>query len=162
MNAKTILHDTFRTGITMKGIDGLLEIVGAVLLWFVKPSQISGPMQLFSQHELSRDPHDFIARHLLHMSDKLANSDPTFASLFLLSHGVLKVVLIMGLWLDKLWAYPATILVFGGFSVYQMYRFSHTHSIFLVLLTIFDVFLIYLTWHEYEEQKRIRGKSRKK
>ncbi len=162
MNAKTILHDTFRTGITMKGIDGVLEMIGGVLLWFVKPSQISGPIQIFFAHELSRDPHDFIARHLLHMSDKLANSDPTFASLFLLSHGVVKVVLIIGLWLDKLWAYPATILVFGGFSVYQMYRFSHTHSIFLVLLTIFDVFLIYLTWHEYEEQKRIRGKSRKK
>jgi uncharacterized membrane protein len=161
MNAKTILHDTFRTGITMKGIDGLLEIIGGVLLWFVKPSQISGPMQLFFQHELSRDPHDFIAKHLLHMSVKLANSDPTFASLFLLSHGVVKVVLIIGLWLDKLWAYPATIVVFGAFSAYQMYRFTHTHSIFLVLLTIFDVFLIYLTWHEYEEQKRIRRKSPK-
>jgi uncharacterized membrane protein len=162
MNAKTILHDTFRTGITMKGIDGVLEVIGGVLLWFVKPSQISGTIQVLFAHELSRDPHDFIARHFLHLSDKLANSDPAFASLFLLSHGVVKAVLVICLWLDKLWAYPTTIIVFAAFSVYQMYRFTHTRSIALVLLTIFDILLIYLTWHEYKDQKLIRDKARKK
>jgi uncharacterized membrane protein len=162
MNLKTILHDTFRTGITMKGIDGVVEAIGGVLLWFVKPSKISGPLKIFFAHELSRDPHDFVAKHLLHLSDKLATSDATFASLFLLSHGVVKVVLVTCLWLDKLWAYPATIVVFGAFCVYQMYRFTHTHSIALVLLTIFDLGLILLTWHEYQEQKQSRSKSHKK
>jgi uncharacterized membrane protein len=37
----------------------------------------------------------------------------------------------------------------------------HTHSIFLVLLTIFDLILIYLTWREYLQKKRERDQSTK-
>ena len=29
-----LLHDSFRVGITIKGIDGILEALGGVLLWF--------------------------------------------------------------------------------------------------------------------------------
>lgn len=156
MNARAVLHGTFRAGITLKGIDGVLEIIGGILLWFVKPSEMSWMMQTLCQHELSRDPNDFLVRGLLHQSDKLANIDSTFASLFLFSHGVVKLVLIIGLWLDRLWAYPLTILVFGAFGAYQMYRFTHTHSLALVILTIFDIALIYLTAREYKEQRLIQ------
>jgi uncharacterized membrane protein len=37
----------------------------------------------------------------------------------------------------------------------------HTHSIFLVLLTIFDLILIYLTWREYLQKKRARDEGSK-
>lgn len=157
-----ILRDTFRTGITLKGIDGVLETIGGVLVWFIKPSALSEPLQWLCQHELSRDPHDFIAMQLLHVSQKFANSDPLFASLYLLSHGLTKVVLVIALWLDRLWAYPLTIFVLGVFMVYQVYRFTHTHSVMLVVLTIFDGILIFLTWEEFREQERLRNERIKK
>jgi uncharacterized membrane protein len=53
------------------------------------------------------------------------------------------------------------MVVFGVFCVYQMHRFAHTHSIFLVLLTIFDLILIYLTWREYLQKKRARDEGAK-
>jgi uncharacterized membrane protein len=65
---------------------------------------------------------------------------------------------VTALWFDKLWAYPLTMAVFAAFSVYQVYRFAHTHSLALALLTVFDVLIIYLTWEEYREQKLIRHK----
>lgn len=156
MNAKSILRGTFRAGITMKGIDGLLEAVGGVLLWFIKPSAMSATIQVLCQHELSRDPHDFIAAHLLHISERLAHSDPLFASIYLFSHGLVKVVLAIVLWLDELWAYPVAIGVFGAFSVYQIYRYTHTHAIALLALTVFDVAVVWLTWQEYRVQKSER------
>jgi uncharacterized membrane protein len=159
MTAKELLRDAFRTGITMKGVDGLLEATGGVLLWFIKPRAMSGALRGLSLHELSRDPHDFIGIHLLHVSEKLAHTNPLFPSIFLLSHGLAKVGLAVALWLNKLWAYPLAIGVFSAFGVYQIYRISHTHSVTLVILTIFDAIVVWLTWEEYRVEKSKREGS---
>src|SRR5271154_7418566 len=156
MNLKSLLRGTFRTGITLKGIDGLLEAVGGVLLWFIKPESLGATLQGIFEHELSRDPHDFIAAHLLHISEKIASSDPLFASLYLLSHGLVKAGLSILLWMNKLWAYPLAIAVFSAFSVYQVYRYAHTHATFLLVLTLFDAVIVYLTWEEYRVEKARR------
>jgi uncharacterized membrane protein len=69
---------------------------------------------------------------------------------------LVKVLLVTCLWLNKLWAYPMTIGVFGAFALYQVFRFTHTHSWALIVLTIFDVLIILLTWNEYRHQETIR------
>ena len=155
MNLKSLQHDAFRAGITAKGFDGVLETVGGVLLWFVKPSSFAW-LQTFWLHEIAHDRHDFIAVHMLHMSQRLASSDPVFASIYLLSHGLIKVVLAIALWLDELWAYPLAIAVFGGFCVYQVYRYTYTHSEALLWLTVFDIAVVVLTWKEYRVQASAR------
>ncbi|MGC1686839.1 MAG: DUF2127 domain-containing protein [Candidatus Acidiferrales bacterium] len=157
--SRTLLKSTFRTGITFKGIDGVLETVGGVLFLLFPPSKVNAIVTILSQHELSHDPHDFIAIHVLRLSEKLLSSNKLFAALYLLSHGLTKVILVVGLWMNALWAYPLTIGVFAAFSVYQTYRYSHTHSIVLLFLTIFDVALIYLTWMEWREQEAERAKG---
>jgi uncharacterized membrane protein len=82
--------------------------------------------------------------------------------MYLLTHGLVKAALCVLLWMNKLWAYPLAIAVFSAFSVYQVYRYSHTHSTFLLLLTAFDVAIVYLTWEEYavEKVKRAGGRVR--
>jgi uncharacterized membrane protein len=154
---KTLLHDAFRTGITAKGVDGLLEICGGILVWFIQPSAMGRALRALSLHELSRDRYDFIATHLLHVSERLVHSTPVFASIFLLSHGLVKVVLAIALWMNELWAYPLAIGVFAAFSVYQTYRFAHTHSISLMILTVIDIAIVWLTWEEWRMQKAERG-----
>ena len=157
---RTLLKSTFRTGITVKGIDGVLETIGGVLFLIFPPSKMNAIVKILSQHELSHDPHDFIAIHVLRLSEKLLSGNKLFAALYLLSHGLTKVILVVALWMNALWAYPLTIVVFAAFSFYQMYRYSHTHSSLLLLLTIFDVVLIYLTWMEWREQKGQRTKDK--
>lgn len=155
--AKTLLHDTFRAGITLKGVDGILEAMGGVFLWFVKPERLTREVRHLLLHELSRNPHDYIATHLLHSTVKLAAADPAFASFYLISHGLIKAVLVVALWFDRIWAYPLTIFVFGAFAVYQTYRFFITYSAFMAVLTVFDVLITYLTWMEFREQKKRRA-----
>jgi len=157
--AKTLLHDSFRAGITVKGIDGLLEAFGGLLVWFVKPEALTRGVRRLLLHELSKNPHDYIATHLLHSTMKLAAADPVFASMYLISHGLTKALLVLALWFDKLWAYPLTIVVFGAFAIYQTYRFFLTHSSFMAILTVFDVLIIYLTFMEFREQARKRKSS---
>ncbi len=50
---------------------------------------------------------------------------------------------------EKLWAYPASFVVFGLFIAYQLYRYTYTHDAGLILLSIFDLFVIALALHEY-------------
>ena len=37
--------------------------------------------------------------------------------------------------------------------IYQVYRFSYSHSIGLVLLTLFDAVIVYLTVAEYRKRR---------
>jgi uncharacterized membrane protein len=39
--------------------------------------------------------------------------------------------------------------VFTAFIVYQLYRYSYTHDLGLILLSILDAFVILLAIHEY-------------
>jgi len=38
------------------------------------------------------------------------------------------------------------------FIAYQLYRISYTHSLGLIFLTLFDVFVVWLTWKEYRKK----------
>ena len=83
------------------------------------------------------------------LRSQLLRPTTQFLRFYLLSHGIVKAVLVVGLMREKLWAYPASFAVFGAFIAYQLYRYTFTHDIGLILLTIFDLFVIYLAVHEY-------------
>jgi len=150
--SKVLLHDSFRAAITLKGMDGILEAMGGAILLFVKPSALNHIALKFLELDLPFDRHEFIITHLYRATEHLADGKH-FASIYLLAHGLIKAVLVAALWFDALWAYPATIFVFGVFCVYQMHRFLYTHSITLLLITFFDLLIIWLTWREYRDQK---------
>ena len=151
-----IIHIFFNIGIIAKGIDGVLEIFGGALLLFVNPDQVYRIIRILTQHELSEDPHDIIARYLLLSSEHLSVSAKTFGAVYLLWHGVVKVGLVTALLLKQRWAYPLAIIAFLIFLLYQLYRYSLTYSPELLVLSVIDVIVIALTWLEY---KRLRALS---
>lgn len=144
-----LVHLFFDISVIAKGIDGVLEIVGGVLLLLVTPARILGVVRRVTQHELSTDPHDFIANYLLNSAQQLTSSVKVFAATYLLWHGVVKVVLVTGLLMKRRWAYPIAITAFMLFLIYQLYRYSHTRAAELLWLSALDVVVIVLTWLEY-------------
>jgi uncharacterized membrane protein len=158
--SKSILHQSFEVGISLKGVGALFEMAGGLLLWFVKPSQMNEIVRRLGESFLADAPHHPFATHVLNASQRMADNGTTFASLYLLSHGVVKLALVICLWFNKIWAYPLTIVVFTAFMVYQVGRFTHTHSWTLIWLTIFDAVIVYLTWKEYQEQTAAQRKKR--
>lgn len=149
-----IVHKSFEIGIILKGIDGILEIIGGILLIFLSPSRVNKLTMLLTQHELSQDPQDVIANFLIKFSSNFSISTQYFGVFYLISHGAVKFILVMLLRRKKLWAYPLTIVSLILFIMYQIYRFSIDHSMGLMLLTIFDVIMIFLTFVEYKSMKR--------
>ena len=55
------------------------------------------------------------------------------------------------------WAYPLLIALLLVFIVYQVYRLSYKVSFGLVVLTLFDVLVVWLTWREYRIKRRVRS-----
>lgn len=150
------MHTTFEVGVFLKGVDGVLQIVGAALLLFIKPGQIRHAVVLLTRHALSKNPDDMFANYLLRAAEQLSVNRQLFASLYLFTHGAVKVVLVWALLKGKLWAYPAAILIFAAFSAYQIYQFAISHSIALVVLTVLDIVVIVLTWGEYARLRHPR------
>jgi len=147
--AKTGLDKIFEVGILIKAAHGLIEIVGGMLLLFVTPDHIRRIAIWLTQGELSQDPHDFIATHILHSAQGVTHGVLLFAAIYLLAHGLIKVVLVVEILRNRLWAYPGLIIVTAGFVVYQLYQMLQIFSWWLLWLTIFDLFIIYLTAREY-------------
>ncbi len=147
----------FEVGIFFKGLDGVLEIVGGVLLFLVRPGTIGRIVGALTQHELSEDPHDALARSLVRAADQIAADSRTFAGVYLLSHGVIKVFLVEALFRGRLWAYPVAIGFFVSFIAYQLYRYYLEPSPGMVVLSVLDLVVIALTWLEYGRLKRERG-----
>lgn len=150
-----VLDQTFLVGIVLKGLDGVLEVVGGFLLLVVSPAAIARLTRALTQHELSEDPHDILATNLLHATSGLTGSAVRFGAAYLLSHGVVKIVLVAALLRNKLWAYPWMIAFLIAFIAYQVYRMTFAPSIGLVAITIFDGLVVGLTYREYRKQRVI-------
>jgi uncharacterized membrane protein len=141
-------------GIIAKGLNGVLELVGGVLLLLVSPSQIHRLVVVMTQGELSEDPRDVVAKYLLHTAAGLTAGATLFGAVYLLLHGLVKVVLVVALLRDKLWAYPWMITVIGLFIGYQLYRIVMDPTAGLIALTVFDLVVVALTWRELRQQRR--------
>ena len=146
---KDVVHISFEIGILLKGIHGLIEIVSGALLLLLNPYRLNWLTDLLTHHELSEDPKDLVANFLLTLSSNFSITTQHFAEFYLISHGIIKCILVLLLWQKKLWAYPLTIVSLILFIAYQVYRYTLTQSLFLILLTLFDAVMIALTYMEY-------------
>jgi uncharacterized membrane protein len=154
------VHLVFELSLWCKGVFALSEIVAGVATYFVPP-QLLLPLVLWvTKKEFVEDPRDLVANFLLRTVQHLPAGTKTFAAIYLLGHGVIKLWLIAGLLRERLWFYPTSMSIFSLFITYQLYRYTVTHSIWLLLITALDVVVIALTWHEYRCIRNGRKASR--
>jgi uncharacterized membrane protein len=139
----------FLISVWLKGLNGLLEIIAAVALFTVSPTSILRLVQQFLPEEMTDDPRDRVAHALISAASKLSGPTDHFIAIYLAIHGVVKLVLVWGLLRRILFTYPLSIAVFVAFIVYQLYRFTITHSLGLLVLTALDVIVIVLIYLEY-------------
>jgi uncharacterized membrane protein len=149
---RRILHRFFEVGIIIKGVDGGLELIGGLLLVSLPPAAINRVVLFFVEGELKEDPTDLVA-NLLVQTTRSAIEVRVPASVFLIAHGIVKLVLVGGLATNRLWSYPAAILVFAGFTIYQLYQLSQQYSMFLEVVTILDVVVVLLVIAEYRHMR---------
>ncbi|PHI30666.1 DUF2127 domain-containing protein [Budvicia aquatica] len=153
---KKNVHFAFKISLILKGILALVEIAAGITSYFISQQFVLHLVKTVTRTELAEDPSDFLANFLLHSAQGISVSGQHFAAFYLLCHGIIKIWLIIGLWREKLAYYPASIAIFSLFIIYQVYRYSFTHSLLLLFITVLDGIVIWLTLREYQHLRSSR------
>ena len=144
-----MLHEWFELVISLKWIWWVLDIVRWLLFIFITPERVNKWLFFFLQPELIEDPGDTIATHIMNLGSNFSTATQHFISWYLICYGAFKVLVSILLYKKIRWAYPLVIYFLFIFIWYQIYRYTNTHAIMLLILSIFDLIVIYLTWIEY-------------
>ena len=151
-----LLDRTFFVSLIVKVLDGVVELIGGVLLLVVTPDQIRAAVAAITRGELAEDPHDLLANLLVRYAGELNVSATLFGAVYFLAHGLVKVLLAGAVLRDKIWAYPWLIAFLVAFIGWQGYDLVVHFTVGLLLLTLFDAFIVYLTAREYARHKALR------
>jgi uncharacterized membrane protein len=137
------LHQLFLLSVTLKGLHALVEVAGGIALYLFSTDAI-----LQWLWEASRS-NDWIAR----FARSFSRPEHEFYAFYLVSHGILNAAVVGGLLLRRRWAYYASFAVLTLFIAYQLYRYSYTQDIGLIVLTVIDLIVLALAWTEYRAFK---------
>lgn len=149
----TILDKIFEGGIIIKGATGLFEFLGGTLLFFVDPAKLQHFLTAVTARVFVDEPRSTLGAFLLHSAQHINLGNRWFAVAYLWIHAGVKLVAVFGLLRNQLWAYPFSLITLGILMIYQVYSIIvHVH-IGMVLLTIFDVFILWLIWREWGKVK---------
>ena len=152
-SGKSIIHISFEIMLLFKGLFAFFEILSGIAMFFLSPDRMNRIIEFISKEELYEDPKDLLMNYIAVFGQNFSISAQYFAVFYLLSHGIIKFIVILLLWRKKLWAYPLSIVMFIGFITYQIYRYTHTYSVMLLILTVLDIVMIGLTVLEYRNIK---------
>lgn len=150
------IHAVFDVSLWLKAAFALGEVISGIAAFIVTKNALLYGVLFLTRPEFAEDPHDVIANYLLHSAQNLSIGTKTFAALYLISHGAIKLWLIIGLLRQKILYYPTSILIFSLFILYQLYRFSLTHSYLLLVISFLDAIVIALTWHEWKQLRKAK------
>lgn len=150
----SLLDKTYTLGILIKGIDGVLELLGGVLILTVPPSWIMDATDFLSLSEFGVSQHNFLSQSVVKFGHDLAYGSHVFAAIFLLTHGLVKVVLVASLLRNYRRAYPFALVTLSLFLVYQFYAIITHFTWGMTFLTVIDIVIIWLIWREWGQQKQ--------
>jgi uncharacterized membrane protein len=148
-----VFHDGFLVGIWFKAAVGALQTIAGIAVLAVNQQTLATWVARWTTPELIEEPNSHIAAWANSGVADLGAGSRTFVTIYLISHGIIKLGLIWAMLRRKMWAYPLSMWVIGGFIAYQLYRFASTHSMALVVLSVLDAIVVYLIWHEYRTRK---------
>lgn len=155
--ANELFERIYKIGIGIKGFDGLVELLAGLAL-LISPKIVHNILAGLSG-ELGEGhvrTFNFIAEYVARLDTELAKSGLVFLILFLIIHGLVKLVLVYCLLKEIVSVYPTALAILGAFLVYQAYVFVINPTIGMALFTILDAVIIWLVWGEYRE---LRGKN---
>lgn len=146
----SLIDKVFEGGIILKGIDGALEFVGGLLVLFVSPTTLHHFIAFATHRELAEDPRDRVANLFIHTSKHYADGGRAFLIIYLWIHAAIKLIAVVGIMKNWLWAYPFSLISLGLLMLYQLYTIFFVKASFgMIMLTVFDVIILGLIWREF-------------
>lgn len=155
------IRTLFDAGIIFKFIDGIGEIILGILFLFVNTDAMNRVAAAIFGDEIIEQPLRAIWGFVMQSFAQISNNSQVFLAFIFISHGIVNLILVVGLAKDKLWVYPLAAVIFTGFGLYQIYQITIAPSNILTILTILDAIFIALIIHEYRYEKRRPKRARR-
>lgn len=143
------IHRLFEVGVTLKALHAVFELALGAAILAVSPVAVSDYFVRLALRLQSGGSAAFLVNFLLDLARAVQSGGQHFAGIYLLAVGLINVVLAIGLLTGALWSYPAALAALALLMSYQMYRYTHTHAVALIALTLFDAMVWFLVWQEY-------------
>ena len=154
--AKRFINKIFESAIILKSLFGFFEVLAGTALAISGQAIMNKFIIILAQQEVADDKNDFVINYLTKIANNLSVGTHTFAIAYLIFHGIINIFLAVALLKNKLWAYPWAAAGFSIFIVYQAYKYLYTHSPLLLVLTIFDIFVVTIIMLEYRNKRKAR------
>lgn len=148
------MHWLFESTLLVKSVLALFEIAAGLGLRLVPHRRFTDFAGWLTHNELIESRHGPIFTRLSASVEGFTSSSQHFYAIYLMAHGGIKLAIIVLLMRKVAFAYPLGMVVFAGFVVLQMQRWTHTHSPVLLALSLLDAAVIWLTWREWQGQSR--------
>ncbi|MCV2864683.1 DUF2127 domain-containing protein [Albidovulum sediminicola] len=143
------LHRLFEASLVVKGLLATAEAASGLGLLLTPNTVIQGFVAWMTRNELAEDPGDAMAQWVERLAHSFSIGLQHFYALYLLSHGLLKLLMVLLLAARVSWAYPASMAVLAGFILYQLQQWTASGSLPLLALSAFDAVMIALIWREW-------------
>lgn len=91
----TLVERSFKTALSFKFPFAIGETLSGLLLFLFNNTTIHRLIDVLTARELMEDPHSFVARHLVQLGQVITLSGQRMAALYLLLHGILKLVTLL-------------------------------------------------------------------
>lgn len=147
----------FKIGMWYRIVYGALRVVLAVALLNVINVPLSDLLYKVMAHELVEDPNDLLYRAISAILQAHPVSVSYFLSVYLMFWGTTDIILSVSLLRHKIWAFPVSLALIACFMVYEVFRYSHTHSTVLLIFIFVDLVVFGLIGREFRKTKARLG-----
>jgi len=149
------LHQLFEASLVIKGVLAVAEALSGLGLLLTTNAMILAFVDWLTRNELAQEPTDAMALWVRRLAQTFSMETQHFYAIYLISHGALKLVMVLLLAFRVVWAYPAAMVVLAGFVVYQLHHWTVTGSPVLPVLSGFDLLMIWLVWREWRDLRSV-------
>jgi uncharacterized membrane protein len=144
----------FRVGMWWRMLYGFLRLILGLFLLHLVGTPFADIFYKIMSHELIEDPNDLLVQVVGPLLQNFSLTVNYFIATYLVLWGIIDIFLSINLLKRKKWAFPISIYTIGILVLYEIYRFSYTHSFVLACVIIIDIILIWLIRKEYHKLKR--------
>jgi len=137
-------------------IYGFIKIASGIILLRVITLRPLSPLFRIGKHSFFFHPDNFIIEFINSYIHRLSISTAIFISFYLIFWGFVDAFLSYFLLKKKVWAYPFGLTLIFFFTVYEIYRYAHTHSPVLLLIIFIDIVIFFIIKKEFNILKKAK------
>jgi uncharacterized membrane protein len=146
----------FDVGMYWRIIYGAFRLIVGLALLRVVGTPAVDVFRKVMRHELLSDPHDIIINTVSPLLIHHGFTITYFLAIYLIFWGLVDIFLSISMLRHKLWAFPVSIVLILVFVLYEIHRYTHTHSLLLLWFMVVDIVVVWLVRKEWHKLRAIQ------